>query len=168
VHRIGRTGRAGAEGEAVSLVCVDELKLLADIERKIKREIPASTVEGFNWDPKAKPEPIQNGRGPRQGNPRQDGARNPAGNKPRSNTGKPPAKKPQRPQASRERQEINGNVIPKAKPDVNGNAIPKTRPDANGNVAPPKAPARSPRPSGNTTAALLGGGPGRRSGGRHR
>jgi ATP-dependent RNA helicase RhlE len=33
VHRIGRTGRAGAEGEAISLVCVDENKFLADIER---------------------------------------------------------------------------------------------------------------------------------------
>ena len=33
VHRIGRTGRAGAQGRAVSLVCVDELQLLKDIEK---------------------------------------------------------------------------------------------------------------------------------------
>jgi ATP-dependent RNA helicase RhlE len=39
VHRIGRTGRAGLEGEAVSLVCVDEKKLLADIEHLLKRKL---------------------------------------------------------------------------------------------------------------------------------
>ncbi|WP_148716281.1 DEAD/DEAH box helicase [Chitinolyticbacter meiyuanensis] len=62
VHRIGRTGRAGAEGEAISLVCVDEFKLLTDIERLIKRELPRVTVEGFEPDLTVKPEPIQNGR----------------------------------------------------------------------------------------------------------
>ncbi|MCG8036589.1 MAG: DEAD/DEAH box helicase, partial [Candidatus Thiodiazotropha taylori] len=40
VHRIGRTGRAGNEGEAISLVCVDEHKLLKDIERLVKGRIP--------------------------------------------------------------------------------------------------------------------------------
>jgi len=62
VHRIGRTGRAGADGEAVSLVCVDEHKLLADIERLLKRPLPREIVAGFEPDPHAKPEPIQNGR----------------------------------------------------------------------------------------------------------
>lgn len=62
VHRIGRTGRAGCEGEAVSLVCVDELKLLAGIERLIKRSLPKEIVPGFEVDPRIKPEPIQNGR----------------------------------------------------------------------------------------------------------
>jgi len=60
VHRIGRTGRAGAEGEAVSLVCVDEKKLLADIEKLIKRELPRVVVPGFEPDPNARAEPIQN------------------------------------------------------------------------------------------------------------
>jgi len=59
VHRIGRTGRAGATGEAVSLVCVDEKQLLRDIERLIKREIPQEVIAGFEPDPNAKPEPIQ-------------------------------------------------------------------------------------------------------------
>ena len=70
VHRIGRTGRAGATGEAVSLVCVDEKQLLRDIERLIKREIPQEVIAGFEPDPSAKPEPIQQRRGqqPRGGN----------------------------------------------------------------------------------------------------
>jgi ATP-dependent RNA helicase RhlE len=59
VHRIGRTGRAGAEGEAISLVCVDEKKLLQDIERLIKRELPRKIVPGFEPDPNAQPQPIQ-------------------------------------------------------------------------------------------------------------
>jgi ATP-dependent RNA helicase RhlE len=62
VHRIGRTGRAGNEGEAVSLVCVDEHKLLRDIERLLKREIPSKVLEGYEPDPGIKAEPIQNGR----------------------------------------------------------------------------------------------------------
>jgi ATP-dependent RNA helicase RhlE len=58
VHRIGRTGRAGATGEAISLVCVDEKAFLHDIERLIKREIPSVVVPGFTPDPNARPQPI--------------------------------------------------------------------------------------------------------------
>ena len=76
VHRIGRTGRAGNEGEAMSLVCVDELKLLRDIERLIKREITRDVVDGYAPDPTIRAEPIQNGRGSRQ----QQGKRNRPGN----------------------------------------------------------------------------------------
>ena len=47
VHRIGRTGRAGASGKAVSLVCADEAKLLFDIERVIRRVVDRETVPGF-------------------------------------------------------------------------------------------------------------------------
>ena len=63
VHRIGRTGRAGTSGAAVSLVDREELKLLKDIEKLIKREIPKLQVEGFT--PSANPEP-EAPRGPRQ------------------------------------------------------------------------------------------------------
>ncbi|WP_334188546.1 DEAD/DEAH box helicase [Noviherbaspirillum sp.] len=59
VHRIGRTGRAGATGEAVSLVCVDEHGLLKDIEKLIKRTLPQEVVAGFEPDPNATPQPIQ-------------------------------------------------------------------------------------------------------------
>lgn len=62
VHRIGRTGRAGAQGEAVSLVCVDENGFLRDIEKLIKREIPKEIVPGFEPSPGEKPEPIVLGR----------------------------------------------------------------------------------------------------------
>ena len=62
VHRIGRTGRAGNEGEAMSLVCVDELKLLKDIERLIKRDIPSVVINGYQPDPSIKAEPINKGR----------------------------------------------------------------------------------------------------------
>ncbi len=47
IHRIGRTGRAGASGEALSLVSSDERIQLRDIERLLKREIPASVMPGF-------------------------------------------------------------------------------------------------------------------------
>lgn len=62
VHRIGRTGRAGANGQAISLVCVDENKLLRDIERLLKRNFEKTVLAGFEPDPNAKPEPIENGR----------------------------------------------------------------------------------------------------------
>jgi len=76
VHRIGRTGRAGNEGEAMSLVCVDELGLLKDIERLINRDIPKVVIGGFEPDLSIKPQPINRGRGRQQ-----QGARKPAGNK---------------------------------------------------------------------------------------
>ena len=63
VHRIGRTGRAGAEGDAVSLVCVDEAKLLTGIEKLIKCELTSRVVAGFEPDPQIKAEPKNNSRG---------------------------------------------------------------------------------------------------------
>ncbi len=62
VHRIGRTGRAGAQGEAISLVCVDEEIFLRDIERLIKRSIPRETVPGYEPLPNERAEPIVLGR----------------------------------------------------------------------------------------------------------
>jgi ATP-dependent RNA helicase RhlE len=59
VHRIGRTGRAGMQGDAVSLVCIDELDLLNDIEALLRVRIPDELVPGFELDRSLKPERIK-------------------------------------------------------------------------------------------------------------
>ncbi len=85
VHRIGRTGRAGNEGEAMSLVCVDELKLLRDIERLIKRDIPKVIFDDYKPDPNIKAQPINmGGRGRQQHNSRKSGNNNTTAKKPGS------------------------------------------------------------------------------------
>jgi ATP-dependent RNA helicase RhlE len=56
VHRIGRTGRAGAKGEAISLVCVDEKVYLKHIEKLTGQSIPKEVKEGFEPDPNIKPD----------------------------------------------------------------------------------------------------------------
>ncbi len=73
IHRIGRTARAGQEGGAISLVCVDELKLLDDIEKLLGKKIEKINLPGFDIDPTIKAEPIQNGRGGRSGGGRHGG-----------------------------------------------------------------------------------------------
>ena len=65
VHRIGRTARAGHEGHALSLVCVDEQQLLSDIERLLKCSIEKIVIRGFEPDSRIKAEPIQQGRAQR-------------------------------------------------------------------------------------------------------
>jgi ATP-dependent RNA helicase RhlE len=71
VHRIGRTGRAGASGRALSLVSHDERGLLRDIQRLLKREIPLQPIPGFEpGPPSAAPTeapPQQNRRDRRSG-----------------------------------------------------------------------------------------------------
>lgn len=86
VHRIGRTGRAGKEGIAVSLVSYDEESNLKDIEKFIDKKIPNDVVEGFEPDlVKAALEAKQNEKKPKQrfgGNKRPNSG---GGNRPKSN-----------------------------------------------------------------------------------
>ena len=67
VHRIGRTGRAGASGEAISLVSADETTFLRDIEKLIDMKIEVEILEGFEPDPNASTEPIKPGQNRNQG-----------------------------------------------------------------------------------------------------
>jgi ATP-dependent RNA helicase RhlE len=120
VHRIGRTGRAGSEGEAVSLVCVDELKLLADIEKLMKRKLTSVVIPGFEPDPNAKPEPL---RKPRTDFPARN--RSGAANKPKMGGAKPAHGAGNKPS--------NGNSAP--------------RKPANGNASAPAAARRRPASS---------------------
>ena len=73
IHRIGRTARAGQDGHAVSLVCVDELKLLSDIEKLLRQEIPKEYIPGYEVDRRIKAEPISKGSPRRSRPPRATG-----------------------------------------------------------------------------------------------
>ncbi|MCP5143759.1 MAG: DEAD/DEAH box helicase [Gammaproteobacteria bacterium] len=86
VHRIGRTGRAGEAGDAISLVCADEQKMLADIQRVLKKEIPTVPVPMF--EPKVlapAPKPAQSPRKPAQHAPRDARNGKPRHGKPQNN-----------------------------------------------------------------------------------
>ena len=87
VHRIGRTGRAGAQGEAISLVSADETTFLRDIEKLVGLKIPVDILEGFEPDPNASTAPIKQGQGRRNSNPRN----NSKGNDSNSKGGKKPS-----------------------------------------------------------------------------
>ncbi|MCT9072019.1 DEAD/DEAH box helicase [Cupriavidus gilardii] len=175
VHRIGRTGRAGAEGEAVSLVCVDEHGLLRDIERLIKRKLEQIVLPGFEPDPTIAPEPIQKGRQARGqngggGRGRSQGAGNPGGNGAGKGSGAPSgerrteARPPRQPRSPRPQEagvapqrngkpggQANGQVKGPGRPAGNGEraqAAPRPASESNG-------PSRNRRPG--PQAALLGG-----------
>ncbi|WP_082824105.1 DEAD/DEAH box helicase [Crenobacter luteus] len=115
VHRIGRTGRAGATGRAVSLVCVDELKLLKDIEKLIKKPVPQFTIPGFEADLSVPPEPIINGRNSPRGGGRRDGQG-----------------APRQGQAQGQRQGQGGKPRQPHKPAAEGHAGPRPQPKSNG------------------------------------
>lgn len=74
VHRIGRTGRAGASGEAISLIGADERDLVRGIEKLIQEKLPTEIMEGF--EPKDKPEDAPAKKAPNRGgnNRRKEGS----------------------------------------------------------------------------------------------
>ena len=186
VHRIGRTGRAGNEGEALSLVCVDENGLLKDIERLLKRDIPKIVITGYEPNAAIKAEPIANGRGPgarsRQrstapthGHER-GGAKPPAargkgsdqsrGQRPRSD-GRPATRSPTsggvprgHANAPAQRADVDGNRRPA--PEREGNERPRAstpKPGRPGHARPAAEPQRKVQPRRNREVpALLGGG----------
>jgi ATP-dependent RNA helicase RhlE len=82
VHRIGRTGRAGNQGEAISLVCIDEKEYLENIEKLIKIDIPKVWLKDFKPDPSIKAEAINQGGG---GRGRGSNSRNRPSNRPLQN-----------------------------------------------------------------------------------
>lgn len=88
VHRIGRTGRAGNVGEAISLVCIDEHEYLANIEKLIKNDIPKVWLKEFKPDPSIKAEPINQGggRGGKGGNSRNRAQNKPSANPPKNSS----------------------------------------------------------------------------------
>ena len=88
LHRIGRTARAGQEGHAVSLVCVDELKLLRAIEGLLNCRIEKEIIPGFEVDPRIEAEPIrQGGRSSKPRSPRPTPRKSFAGGTARSRGG---------------------------------------------------------------------------------
>ncbi|MDY0095681.1 MAG: DEAD/DEAH box helicase [Candidatus Vecturithrix sp.] len=89
VHRIGRTGRAGSEGKAISLVCVDEHSLLKDIERLLKGAIPKEVIRGYEPTPSIQAEPIRQGR--RNSSHHRQGTKSQAPKRQRSNPNRRPA-----------------------------------------------------------------------------
>ena len=103
LHRIGRTGRAGVEGDAISLVCVDERPLLREIERLLGGPIETQVVAGFEPDPSARPEPIRLRSG--QGG----GGRPPRHHAPASHAGAPRRGRPQ--QRRGDRRPVAGSSI---------------------------------------------------------
>jgi ATP-dependent RNA helicase RhlE len=99
VHRIGRTGRAGVTGTAVSLVCIDEAPLLREIERLLKAPIPSETIAGFEPNRAIAAQPIKlrsgmHGGARRQGAP--SGPRRQGGDRDRRHFGGERQRRPRR------------------------------------------------------------------------
>ncbi len=145
VHRIGRTGRAGAAGHAISLVDGEEINLLTAIERLIQRRIDRATAEGFvpsagseaahDADHRREPMPRRGGGGGRQGQSRQAPAGAPRGDRPAGGRGPAQGKPAGRPH-SRPRGEVDGNRAARAGElrEVDGNRVSNNnRPEVDGN-----------------------------------
>jgi ATP-dependent RNA helicase RhlE len=151
VHRIGRTGRAGVGGSAISLVCVDEAGLLRDIEAQLRRSLPSEIVAGFEPDRSIRAEPIRLRSGEGRGNrptpgfgSAQSGARSRGG---RTSVPHPPPRT-RRSEPGRTARPVPGNAA-HGLVALPGERLSRTRP-ANSTVAPvsatlPSIPSRGGR-----------------------
>ena len=101
VHRIGRTGRAGASGEAISLVSADETTFLRDIEKLLGNRIPSEIIEGFEPDPNASTQPIKQQQRSSRNSRSNNSNRSNSGN--RSNTSRRPKRNTDRRNINRRR-----------------------------------------------------------------
>ncbi|WP_394203382.1 DEAD/DEAH box helicase [Shewanella waksmanii] len=116
VHRIGRTGRAGATGQAVSLVSHEENKLLRDIERLIKQNLPREVIAGFEPTHALADTDLSPAK---HGKPRSNGNKKPNCNKKTSGNHNPRANKPKR-QSKPQRSAKQGDSKPSHNQDGNG------------------------------------------------
>jgi ATP-dependent RNA helicase RhlE len=165
VHRIGRTGRAGVEGEAVSLVSAEERPLLAAIEKLMNRKVESRVIEGFEPGTASRPpqeprahQPQRHGNGNRGGRDQNGGNRGGREQK-RGNRGQSPrsASRPHRPSSHRP----YGNpavAIPAAiaKEHAAQIAEARARMAAEGEAPRPSAPGRRTRRGEPQLGALLG------------
>ena len=150
VHRIGRTGRAGASGEAVSLVCLDEEGFMMDIERFTKQEIPVQLLEGFGPEPGEVAEPIAMGRQTLWGG-----------------AGKPPSRDVMAAAAKAARQDMMQRIRDNKAPGGSSGGQRQPRAEGQGQPRPARnAPAPSRRNGPQGAPRFEGQGDGRREGGR--
>jgi ATP-dependent RNA helicase RhlE len=150
VHRIGRTGRAGASGEAVSLVCLDEEGFMMDIERFTKQEIPVQLLEGFGPEPGEIAEPIAMGRQTLWGG-----------------AGKPPSRDVMAAAAKAARQDMMQRIRDNKAPGGSSGGPRQPRAEGQGQPRPARnAPPPSRRNGPQGAPRFEGQGDGRREGGR--
>jgi ATP-dependent RNA helicase RhlE len=150
VHRIGRTGRAGASGEAVSLVCLDEEGFMMDIERFTKQEIPVQLLEGYGPEAGEVAEPIAMGRQTLWGG-----------------AGKPPSRDVMAAAAKAARQDMMQRIRDNKAPGGSSGGQRQPRAEGQGQPRPSRngpAPSRRNGPQG--APRFEGQGDGRREGGR--
>ena len=131
VHRIGRTGRAGSEGKAISLVCEEELKLLAAIEQLLKKIIPSEVIPGFeitsaiSTDPHPAPRPsLPRERGERGERSTSGEHRERGGHSERSERGTRPERNDRRPSPTRGSKPPPGGAFDVSKPYQSISSLP--------------------------------------------
>jgi len=154
VHRIGRTGRAGSEGSAMSLVDRSEIKLLNAIEKLIKRPIERTTVPGWTPD-MARAEPAGERERERAGQAPRRGGRAGSQAQRGADGGRRAEGETRRPHGSRHRRDTANGEAQGAGPRGNAPRRDSRTARPEGGAARPNRPAGTARPSNERRAALL-------------